>query len=458
MKDYRYQGAKRRMRMKICRVLTGATVLASTIALASCSLQSPSVPTVAISPTPGISSAAVPNGTFESSPPEPLLPDPDKLAKKVKKVSNAGLGSTSVVILDPNGEVLFSSKNKPMVPASTIKILTTMAALDTLGATTSYQTRVVRSGKGVILVGGGDPLLVSKKSKSAAKPANLNDLVAQTVAQLKLSGTKTVVLGYDDSLFSGPEWSPSWKSSWKPNTPRISALMVDSGAVSTYVAAPDPAKYAAEVFAKKLKEKGIKVSRIRSEKAKADAEQLAVVTSAPLETIVNYTIRNSHNVSAEVMLRHLARATGGKPSFDGGSKALTTWLKTTQLWESKMVMDGGSGLSMKVKVSALVLAKAIQLAQAEERYAAVLSGLPTAGKNGTLKKRFNDKSEKAGVGVVHAKTGTLRDVASLAGWLTTSDGATLSFAAITNETQGQRTRAYNWLDRTAAAIASCGCR
>ncbi|MDR1236935.1 MAG: D-alanyl-D-alanine carboxypeptidase/D-alanyl-D-alanine-endopeptidase [Propionibacteriaceae bacterium] len=443
--------------MSARRVLTGMIVSASMIALSSCSLQSPTVPTDALSPTPSLSTPAVPSSTVESSPPEPILPDPDKLAKKVQKVSSSGLGSTSVVILDPDGEVLFSSKNKPMVPASAIKILTTMATIDTLGPTTTFQTKVVRSGKGVVLVGGGDPLLVGKKSKSAAKPANMNDLVAQTVAQLKLSGTKSVVLGYDDSLFSGPQWSPSWKSSWKPNTPRISALMVDSGAVSTYVAAPDPAKHAAETFAKKLKAKGIKVSRIRKEKAKADAEQLAVVTSAPLETVVNYTMRYSHNVSAEVMLRHLALATGGKPSFDGGSKALTAWLKANQLWESKMVMDGGSGLSMKVKVSALVLAKAIRLAQAEQRYAPVLSGLPTAGKNGTLKKRFNDKSEKAGVGVVHAKTGTLRDVAALVGWLTTSDGATLSFAAITNDTKGQRAKAYNWLDRTAAAIASCGC-
>ncbi|MDR1431462.1 MAG: D-alanyl-D-alanine carboxypeptidase/D-alanyl-D-alanine-endopeptidase [Propionibacteriaceae bacterium] len=442
--------------MNARRVLSCSLTLASAVALASCSLQTPSVPPQALSPTPESTTETV--TVVQQPDPEPILPDPDKLAKAVRKVPSKGLGSTSVVVLDPNGEVLLSSKNKPMVPASTVKILTTLAAIDTLGPTATFQTKVVRSAKGIVLVGGGDPLLTSKKSKSAAKPAWLGDLATQTAAWLKAAGKKSVALGYDDSLFSGPEWSPNWKSSWKSSTPRISALMVDSGAVSTYVAAPDPAKHAAQLFAEKLRAEGIKVSVIRSEKAKSNAEQLAVVSSAPLETIVSYTIRNSHNVSAEVMLRHLGKAAGGKPSFDGGSKALTNWLKANKLWESKMVMDGGSGLSAKVRVSALVLAKSVQLALADARYASVLSGMPTAGESGTLKKRFDDKSEQAGVGAVHAKTGTLRDVASLAGWLTTSDGAVLSFAAIANQTNGQRTRAYNWLDRTAAAIASCGCR
>lgn len=60
-------------------------------------------------------------------------------------------------------------------------------------------------------------------------------------------------------------------------------------------------------------------------------------------------------------------------------------------------------------------------------------------------------------GVVHAKTGTLQRVSSLTGYLTTADGATLVFSAIANRTSGQTT-AYNWLDRTAAALARCGCR
>ena len=76
--------------------------------------------------------------------------------------------------------------------------------------------------------------------------------------------------------------------------------------------------------------------------------------------------------------------------------------------------------------------------------------------NGTLKDRFNDPVEKAGRKVVHAKTGTLLGVASLAGYVTTKDGAVLTFAAMAND--AGRTSAYNWLDRTATALAKCGCR
>ena len=48
-------------------------------------------------------------------------------------------------------------------------------------------------------------------------------------------------------------------------------------------------------------------------------------------------------------------------------------------------------------------------------------------------------------------------MASLAGYLTTADGARLVFAIVANRTRGQTT-AYNWLDRSAAVLVRCGCR
>jgi D-alanyl-D-alanine carboxypeptidase/D-alanyl-D-alanine-endopeptidase (penicillin-binding protein 4) len=424
----------------------------------ACATQPP--PSV-ITPTPTpIATPAIVAATPTPTPtPPPPVPDADKLKAALAKVPSKGVGTTSMVVLDPDGETLYSKGDKPLTPASTVKILTTMAALDVLGPDYTFTTRVVSPKKGqLILVGGGDPMLMSKEDKSSAKIATLDQLVSQTVAALKAAKVSKVTLGYDDSLFSGPEWSPNWKASWKPSTPRISALMVDSGAVSTYVAAPDPAKYAAEQFAKKLEEKKITVSKISSTKLDSAAEVVASATSAPLDTIVTYTIRYSHNVAAEIMLRYLAIEAGNKPTFDGGSKALKAWLKEHGLWQEKMVMDGGSGLSPKAKVSASVLARAVYEIQQDPRYEPISKGFPVAGKNGTLKKRFDDENEAAGVGSVHAKTGTLSDVASLAGYLTTADGATLTFAAIANKTAGQRTKAYNWLDASAAAVASCGCR
>jgi len=80
-----------------------------------------------------------------------------------------------------------------------------------------------------------------------------------------------------------------------------------------------------------------------------------------------------------------------------------------------------------------------------------------AAESGTLKHRFDDRSEAAGRHVVHAKTGTLSGLAGLAGYVTTADGALLVFAELGNKATSYY-RVYDWLDREAAVIAGCGCR
>ncbi|MCL1838990.1 MAG: D-alanyl-D-alanine carboxypeptidase/D-alanyl-D-alanine-endopeptidase [Propionibacteriaceae bacterium] len=447
--------------MKRSSVALKLLTLLCVFSLSACAVLPPGLGST---PTPTVSPAEItPSPTphvpapIPTRPPVAALPDPEKLENELAKISSDSM-TTAVVVLDSTGSVLYSNGDKPLIPASTLKILISMAVLDTLGSETTFQTTVVQeSAKKIILVGGGDPLITSNKSKSLATPANMDQLVSQTVKSLQADGVKAVDLGYDDSLFSGPTWSESWDNKWKPNTPRISALMVDSGAVSYYVAAPDAAKHAAETFAKKLRAAGIKVNKIAAAKKPASAKEIASVSSASLSRIISYLTMYSHNVAAEVLLRHLALAVGEEPSFAGGSKALTTWLKDNELWSTGMVIDGGSGLSSKAKISAEVLAKAVLRARAEAQYFPLIEGMPFAGKTGTLTTRFNDKAGKPGIGRVFAKTGTLKNVASLAGWVTTADGATLTFAAMANNTGGAGSRAYGWLDKTAATIAKCGC-
>jgi D-alanyl-D-alanine carboxypeptidase/D-alanyl-D-alanine-endopeptidase (penicillin-binding protein 4) len=308
----------------------------------------------------------------------------------------------------------------------------------------------------LVLVGGGDPMLTDKQSKSSAKRASLQALAAQTVTALQEAGVKSVRLGYDTSLFSGSSWHPSWKPTWKVFTARVGALSIDGGQVNQWQAHSNPAKVAAEAFAARLKAAGIKVTKVAAERSPTGAVPVASVESAPLAAIVGHVLRVSDNHGAEVLARHVALATGGTPSFEGGTTAITGWLKTHGLWASGMRIDDASGLSRKSKVRPSVLADALALALVTPRWVAVAKGLPIAGVNGTLKTRFNDAAEKAGRKVVHAKTGTLQGVAGLAGYVTTKDGAVLTFAAMAND--AGRDSAYNWLDRTATVLAKCGCR
>ncbi|WP_261556229.1 D-alanyl-D-alanine carboxypeptidase, partial [Frankia tisae] len=85
----------------------------------------------------------------------------------------------------------------------------------------------------------------------------------------------------------------------------------------------------------------------------------------------------------------------------------------------------------------------------------VLTGLPVAGFSGTLNDRYATADTAPGAGDVRAKTGTLRNVSSLAGQLVDADGRLLLFAFLSPAEEAGGTKAA--LDRVAAALAGCGC-
>ena len=109
----------------------------------------------------------------------------------------------------------------PFVPASTTKLLTTTAALAALGPDHTFTTRTVLAGRRLVLVGGGDPYLASRPTapgQPAAYPprADVASLADLTAEGLRERGVRTVSVGYDDGLFSGPAASPTWEPSTSP--------------------------------------------------------------------------------------------------------------------------------------------------------------------------------------------------------------------------------------------------
>ena len=192
------------------------------------------------------------------------LPDPAILKAKLAKVSTTGIGKVGLVVTTTDGQVLTGrSANTPLTPASTMKVLTTMVAMDTLGPDRTFVTKVVDADDGgIVLVGGGDPLLTDKMSTSTYKLASLQNLAAATVAALTSSGRTSVSLRYDASLFSGPTFSPHWKSRWLGWEARVAALEINSGKLSSGRAAGNPAKTAAGAFAQRLRAAGITVTSV----------------------------------------------------------------------------------------------------------------------------------------------------------------------------------------------------
>jgi len=401
-----------------------------------------------------------------------------------RPLSAAALGPrVSVLVADPaTGQVLLSEQGgRPSTPASTTKIVTAAAALAVLGPDYRFTTRVVHgaTSDSVILVGGGDPTLAVNAfpAQDYPRPATLADLAAATARALKAQGRRSVSLGYDTSLFTGPGFAPGWPPSYVTtgNVTQIVSLEVDQGRLTPAGApedsddpynlrprAADPAGMAAASFAALLTADGIRVTGTAAvQNAPRGAVTMASVSSPPLSAIAEQMLQESNNVIAEDLARQVALATGEPASFSGAAAAVIREMRRLGVTAGVHLVDG-SGLSPQDAITPAALVKVIELAMAAPRLRPLLASLPVAGFSGTLSA---GQSVFAGIGgaalgSVRAKTGNLGTVTALAGMVSDASGAMLVFAFMADQvpSSGLLRAAANAIDEAAAALAGCGCR
>lgn len=388
---------------------------------------------------------------------QPYLADED-LGKHVLAVVHAADGTA---LLDNGGGAF--------VPASLTKIITSAAALESLGPERTFSTRVVRGAAtgDVVLVGGGDPYLASEPAETTDYPAHADivTLARATAAKLKAEGSPAVRLAFDDTLFEGPRLSPAWPATYFPEdvVAPISALWVDQGAPpeGQRGLAADPAQVAAARFAAELRKAGITVTGTPTRAATpTDAVELAVVHSAPVRLIVDKVLASSDNEGAELLAHHVGIAEGFGGSFTGGVAGVGAVLQRlgVPLGPSDVIHDG-SGLSRNNRLTPATLLGVLALGADDTHpgQRTLLTGLPVAGFNGSLTERFED-APAAGRGRVRAKTGTLTGVHGLAGVATDLDGTTLLFVVAADQVRLEDTLdARETLDRMAAALGACHC-
>ncbi len=140
-------------------------------------------------------------------------------------------------VVDPRtGRVLFARGASTLIqPASTTKLVTAIAALDVLGPSARFTTRVVSgtSPGSIVLVGGGDPTLAAGPAPASdyPQPATLKALATATARALHGQGRHSVRLSYDASLFTGPPLAPGWPTAYitTGNVTAITSLEVDQG-------------------------------------------------------------------------------------------------------------------------------------------------------------------------------------------------------------------------------------
>ncbi|MHA7273650.1 D-alanyl-D-alanine carboxypeptidase/D-alanyl-D-alanine endopeptidase [Arthrobacter sp. TMT4-20] len=433
----------------------------------------PSTPELQIPP-----SELTPPAHVAALDPEAPLPDPGLLTAALEaELMLDGPGNLSGVVVDAiSGDVLFDQDGDAhQLPASNQKLLTAAAAMTKLSAERRFETTVVAGARSseLVLIAGGDVLLSAGESDPDAVVghAGLQTLANETLDAVDpADGPFTILL--DDTMFVGPTLNAGWlpgdiaAGEISPIYPlAINSSWVEEGVSRgprSADAAFDAATAFSAAFAAAGSEAGVEVAaEVIRASAPADAVELAAVASATVEQQVEHMLLTSDNYLAETLARLAAGAAGQPASFGGATDTIDSVLGQLGVPGEGLVVGDAAGLSPRNDVSPAQLAAVVRALAISEDPAlvAALGGMPIAGLSGTLQDRYELQGPAAdGAGLVRAKTGTLNAVTALSGYVVTVDGRLLVFSFIAGELDGNTVAARTAIDRTAAAIAGCGCR
>jgi serine-type D-Ala-D-Ala carboxypeptidase/endopeptidase (penicillin-binding protein 4) len=404
-------------------------------------------PGVATAPTDPSPATRTPLLSARRAPRWLQIPTADALlAGTLAQVAATSPPDTCLVVRDGARVVYASNPDLPLVPASTAKIVTGVAALDLLGADGRFRTAVAAAAPpagGVVagdlwLVGGGDPVLATVDYIARYDEPQLFTDIAGLADAIVAAGVTEIrgdVVG-DESRYDTARSVASWDSVFvrdKESGP-LSALSVNDGFESypksrqnsTATPAPDPAAHAAVVITELLRARGVTVTGAnRSGAAPAGATEVAAIQSAPVADIVGQMLAASDNTTAELLTKELGVDSGAGGSTAAGVAAAHSVLERDGVAAEGIVLNDGSGLDRGDRLTCNALVAMLEEAGPDSTLAA---GLPIAGERGTLRLRWVDS---AASGHIRAKTGSVRNSRSLAGFADNTT-TTFTFAYIAN--------------------------
>lgn len=337
------------------------------------------------------------------------------------------------------GQSLFQlNPQTALNPASTMKLLTAVAALETLGPTHRYPTELYsyklhKGGEllGLWMKGYGSPVLVDEELQWIVKslknrgvrrirgPIYVDDSYFGPAEPIRFPGTTgksvyRVVTGALAYNFNHPESLLAAARSYKKNgsyAQQTEAIPERPSLLNREIL--DPALFTGLALKATLQQNGIEVTgKVKFQKVPADSQLLLFHVSQQMSDIISGLNKFSNNFIAEQVLRSLGAVRFGNASRERGLAVLEETLQKLGV-QGPYRLDNGSGLSRRNRLTATQLTALLRHA-AQSPYAEVLTrALSIGGVDGTLLKRFHRSPLK---GKIWAKTGTLYAVSALAGY------------------------------------------
>lgn len=318
-------------------------------------------------------------------------------------------------------------------PASTMKVVTAIAAIDRLGGSFQFKTTLSYTGAiedgvlngDVYLVGGFDPRFNSDDMGSfvdGIRSMGIDTIRGRIVADKSMK----------DADMLGEGWC------WDDDNPVLSPLLISRR----------------DVFVKRF------VDRLRDEGVVVEADTVAGrqpggayevgTRTHTIDQVLMPMMKESDNLCAEALFYQLGASTGAHPATARDARTVVRRLvEKVGLSPSDYRIADGSGLSLYNYVTAELEVMLLRYAyQNTNIYMHLLPSLPVAGEDGTLRRRMRGAFTS---GNVKAKTGSVTAISSLAGYCTAANGHVLCFAIINQGIRrGSEGRAFQ--DRVCEAL------
>ena len=166
-------------------------------------------------------------------------------------------------------------------------------------------------------------------------------------------------------------------------------------------------------------------------KTPSNARLLYTHYSQPLRNIIPTINKKSNNVMARQLLLSIAAKKYGAPGTPRkGARAVGDWLQSRGLHFPELRIENGSGLSRVAKISARHMGQLLTDAYNSPYRNDFIHSLAIMGVDGTLKKRLVNSALR---GKGNFKTGSLKDVRGIAGYVRASDGKTYIVSVLHND-------------------------
>lgn len=395
--------------------------------------------------------------------------------------------SFSVQDIDRPKKIYELNSEKPMMPASTQKIITTLPALEVLGKDYNFSTKLYKNkfANEYYLVLGADPYLTKKDLKTL-------------LSNIDLPKDKNISKFYiDDSIFDKNEWGEGWQwdDDLNPLMPKFSAYNIDGNLVrvkltplknqppqietnvfyptlmmnfvrngdknditvsrKNYISANEltfegeiatpteisiPVNNMKEYFNFRVKEslKANKLhyyGKIETKKLPTNNVVLIGEITHPISYAVKDIYENSNNLVAETVFKLAgAKYTKKMGTFDNSYKMIEDFAKNNAIDLSSIKIVDGSGVSKNNLMTTKFMTEYLVQTVKNNNYDKVVQMLPTPNTEyGTLQNRMLFLEKK-----LYAKTGTLSNVSGLVGYIETKKGHKYAFSILINDAKSSK--------------------